>query len=193
MSGVDQALWDIKGNRANMPVYQLLGGKTRMATDCYAHVSGSSFKEVKESVRRLMSEGFRHIRIQVGIPGMATYEAHSIPDPSSEVPNLPPPLAGPPQKIIYEPALYVRIVPKLFEYIRKKVSEELELLHGIHERISPDQAVYLGKELEQFRPFFVEDPFPPEQIGYFWHVRMQCADRSLWESCSIVHANLLVW
>ena len=175
MSSVDQALWDIKGKRANMPVYQLLGGKTRMAADCYAHPSGASFEEVEESVRRLMDEGFRHIRIQVGIPGMATYGARAGAASSSETSDLPPPPAGPPRRRIYEPGPYVRTVPKLFEYIRSKVGDELELLHDIHERVSPDQAVYLCKELEQYRPFFVEDPFPPEQIGYFRHLRMQCA------------------
>jgi len=175
MSGVDQALWDIKGKRANMPVYQLLGGKTRMAADCYAHASGESFEEVEEHARALMEQGFRHVRIQVGIPGMATYGARSKGSSGVDAEDLPPPPAGPPRERVYEPAPYVRTVPKLFDYMRKKLGEEVELLHDIHERVNPDQAIYLCKELEQYRPFFIEDPFAPEQIGYFGHLRSQCA------------------
>ena len=75
MSGIDQALWDIKGKQANMPVYQLMGGKVRKAAPCYAHASGYSFEEVTESARDLMGQGFRHIRAQVAIAGMSTYGA----------------------------------------------------------------------------------------------------------------------
>src|SRR5437867_256951 len=70
MSGVDQALWDIKGKRANMAVYQLLGGKCRFAVDLYAHASGRDFQEVEDAVRRFMEQGYRHVRVQVGIPGL---------------------------------------------------------------------------------------------------------------------------
>ncbi len=75
MSGVDMALWDIKGKRANMPVYQLLGGKCRFAAALYAHVQGRDFKEVEDNARKAMAKGYRHIRVQVAIPGLATYGA----------------------------------------------------------------------------------------------------------------------
>jgi mannonate dehydratase len=70
ISGVDQALWDIKGRQAGMPVYQLLGGKCREAADCYSHASGAEIPQVIESARRIMAQGFRHVRVQVGVPGM---------------------------------------------------------------------------------------------------------------------------
>ncbi|HAX42979.1 MAG TPA: starvation-sensing protein RspA, partial [Solibacterales bacterium] len=73
ISGVDQALWDIKGRMAGMPVYQLLGGKCREAADCYAHASGAEIGQVIESARRYMAQGYRHVRVQVGVPGMAGY------------------------------------------------------------------------------------------------------------------------
>ena len=73
ISGVDQALWDIKGRMANMPVYELLGGKAREAVDAYGHASGSEIPDVLESAKKYIAQGFRHVRIQVGVPGMAGY------------------------------------------------------------------------------------------------------------------------
>src|SRR5574340_899022 len=69
ISGVDMALWDIKGRQAGLPVYQLLGGKTREAVDCYSHASGAEVAEVLDSAREIMARGFRHVRVQVGVPG----------------------------------------------------------------------------------------------------------------------------
>jgi mannonate dehydratase len=175
MSGVDQALWDIKGKRANMPVYMLLGGKTRMAADCYGHASGDSFEAVEDSARSYIERGFRHVRIQVGIKGMANYGAGRGSTAATSDASLPGPPVGPPKEGMYEPGPYVRTIPKLFAHMRNKLGEEIELLHDVHERVNPDQGVYLCKELEQYRPFFIEDPFSPEQIGYFKLVRQQCA------------------
>src|SRR5689334_13580278 len=75
LSGIDQALWDIKGRQANMPVYQLAGGKCREAADCYAHADGPEYPQVVESAKRWIAQGFRHVRVQVGVPGMAGYSA----------------------------------------------------------------------------------------------------------------------
>src|SRR5246500_473988 len=75
ISGVDQALWDIKGRQAGLPVYQLLGGKNREAVDCYSHAQGNEIPEAIDSARKLMAAGFRHVRVQVGVPGMAGYGA----------------------------------------------------------------------------------------------------------------------
>ena len=73
LAAVDMALWDIKGKRAGLPVYSLLGGKCRDAVDTYGHASGRTFAEVEQAARRLMERGFRHVRAQVTVPGLATY------------------------------------------------------------------------------------------------------------------------
>jgi mannonate dehydratase len=165
ISGVDQALWDIKGRQAGMPVYQLLGGKCREAADCYAHASGNEFKDLIESAKGHMARGFRHVRIQIGVPGMAGYGAGRS---DVKVPAL---HSSP----IYEPEAYLRRALKMFEVARQELGDEVELLHDIHERVSPIQAVRFCKEVERFRPFFIEDPVSPEDIAWFRHIRAQCS------------------
>ncbi|MHC4558413.1 MAG: enolase C-terminal domain-like protein [Planctomycetota bacterium] len=164
LSGLDQALWDIKGKRANMPVYQLLGGKCRFAVDCYAHCGGRDLAQLENSVHRTMEEGYRHIRIQLGSYGSPHL---------SKQPHFKDAGFGLPSDSHMDPGPYVRATTKMFEYIRKKCGDEIELLHDIHERIPPIQAIRLVKELEQYHPFFIEDPFAPEDIGYFRLLRQQ--------------------
>jgi mannonate dehydratase len=166
MSGLDEALWDIKGKRAGMPVYQLLGGKCREAVPVYTHASGDSFTQVEEQARRFMEQGFRYIRVQVGIPGLSTYGSRG----GQVVPAL-----DPTQTRTWEPTPYVRTVPKLLEHLRVALGDDVELLHDVHERIPPIQGVWLAKAVEPYRLFFLEDLFAPEDIEYFRMVRAQCA------------------
>lgn len=165
ISGVDMALWDIKGRQTGAPVYQLLGGKCREAADCYGHASGSEIPEVIENARRWMERGFRHVRIQVGVPGMAGYGAGRT---SAKVKAL---HASP----VFEPAAYIRRALDLLEEARKQLGDEVELLHDVHERVSPSQAVQFAKDVERFKLFFLEDPLSPEDIAYFRLIRRQCA------------------
>ncbi|MCZ2073957.1 MAG: starvation-sensing protein RspA [Bryobacterales bacterium] len=164
ISGVDQALWDIKGRQAGMPVYQLLGGKAREAADCYGHASGSEIEEVIDSARKWMDRGFRHVRIQVGVPGMAGYGSGRGAAKVEALHSAP----------VFEPAVYIRRALALFERARKELGGEIELLHDVHERISQSQALQFAKDVEKFRLFFLEDPVSPEDIAWFRLIRQQC-------------------
>ena len=172
ISGVDEALWDIKGKRAGMPVYQLLGGRVRRAADVYVHANGRDVEELEDRVRAFQASGFRHVRCQVEVPGYATYGRGSA-DPAltgaghSTVGRLDL-LQGP-----WEPAPYCRLVPRTFEALRNRLGEEVELLHDVHERVPPIMAIQLAKDLEPFRLFFLEDVFAPEDQGYFPMLRAQ--------------------
>jgi mannonate dehydratase len=163
LSGVDMALWDIKGRQAGLPVYQLLGGKCREAVDCYAHASGAEIPEVIDSARRFMERGFRHVRVQIGVPGMAGYGAGGAGARAEALHQSP----------VYEPAVYLRRALKMIEACRKQLGEEVELLHDVHERVSPSQAIQFAKDVEPFRLFFLEDPLSPEDIAYFRQMRQQ--------------------
>lgn len=172
MSGIDMALWDIKGKQANMPVYQLLGGKVRMGADLYFHAQGADQAELNDNVAKGISLGYRHIRIQMAVKGYAGYGARGPTGTPGSAVGSPGDVSGPTNpQLLYEPAPYVRQTPKMFEEIRVKFGEEVELLHDIHERITLPQAINLCKELEQYNPFFIEDPVPPEQNDHFRLIR----------------------
>ena len=168
ISGVDQALWDIKGRQAGMPVYQLAGGKCREAAAAYGHADGAEYANVVESAKKYMAQGFRHVRVQVGLPGMSGYGSAR----GGGNPNLLKPLTDKP---LFEPAYQARRALKLLETCREQLGEEVELLHDMHERLTPNLAVQFCKDAEKFKLFFLEDPLSPEDIAYFRQIRQQCS------------------
>nr|WKN37284.1 enolase C-terminal domain-like protein [Tunicatimonas sp. TK19036] len=162
ISGLDQALWDIKGKRANMPLHQLLGGKARFAVDCYEHGSGDTPEAIAEDVQKYMEQGFRHVRIQQG-----GYGALNL----AQKPDFKEAGFGKESDNFMDQYQYLKSVPKMFEYVRKTCGEEVELLHDVHERVQPMDVINMIKQLEDYRPFFVEDPFSPENMSWFKQLR----------------------
>ena len=161
ISGIDMALWDIKGKLANMPVYQLLGGKCREAAAVYAHADGRDAQEVTDNAKRFIEEGYRFIRVQMG--GYGGKHARDMrPD-------------GAPEGAYYDPRAYMRNMLKMIEAVRVNVGDEVELLHDIHERLQPIDAVGFAKAVEPFALFFLEDALAPEDIDWFAHIRAQCS------------------
>ncbi len=164
ISGVDQALWDIKGKMAGMPVYQLLGGKAREAIDTYGHASGNEISECIDSAKKYIAQGFRHVRIQVGVPGQAGYGARG--GGGKRMPALH-------DVPVFEREAAMKRALALFEAARKELGGEIELLHDAHERYTPTQAVQFAKLCEPYRLFFLEDALSPEDIGWFKNIRAQ--------------------
>jgi mannonate dehydratase len=164
ISGIDQALWDIKGRQAGMPVYELLGGKCRRGAMIYSHAAGREISETLDQARKIMANGIKAVRLQVGIPGMAAYGApgqQTSADATREDP-------------VFDPDAYVRRTLELFEAGRKQLGPEVHLLHDVHERVPPRLAVQFAKDLEQFKLFFMEDALSPENIDYFRQIRANC-------------------
>lgn len=155
VSGVDMALWDIKGKMAGMPVYDLLGGKCRNAAPIYRHADGRTKEAVIERVQEFMEDGINHVRIQWGGYG-GNKEAKEGPS-----------LAG----LYSDPDAYIRNTVEIFDYARKTLGDKVELCHDVHERIVPAEAVRLAKRLEPYRLFFLEDALAPEQCDYFRNMR----------------------
>jgi mannonate dehydratase len=164
LSGLDMALWDIKGKRAGMPVYELLGGKVRDAVPMYAHADGQDPDEVVENVHKYMEQGYRHVRAQMG-----GYGGGGI---------IPPGKGSRPENGYSGPAfdedLYINVITKLFEYIRTKLGSEVKLIHDVHEHMTGTGAVELAQRMEPYRMFYVEDILPPEQIDYFYQIKKVC-------------------
>ena len=162
LSGLNQALWDIKGKRANMPVYQLLGGKSRFAVDCYAHADGKDPQEVAANVQKYIEQGFRYVRIQQGGYGSLAL---------AQQPDFKEAGFGKATDQFIDPRAYVQAVPKMFREVRKVCGDAVELLHDTHERVQPQDMINMCKRLEEFDPFFIEDPLSPENRDWWKQLR----------------------
>jgi mannonate dehydratase len=164
LSGIDQALWDILGKRAGLPVHDLLGGKCREAALVYRHADGQSADEVVDNVEAFRAQGFRHVRVQLRQGGGLVYGAGG-------VAQAPP--AGALPGAYYDPRRYMRETLGMLEVVRSRLAADVELLHDVHERLSPPEAVQFAKDVEPFRLFFLEDPLPPEQLAWLPRIREQ--------------------
>jgi mannonate dehydratase len=168
MSGIDMALWDIKGKLAGMPLYDVLGGRCRTAATVYVHASGHDPVQVEDEARGFLEQGFTHVRCQVAVPGSSTYGIAGALD--SEEPH---PAHLRLRQEAWDSNAYARAVPALFEHLRLALGDRVELLHDIHERVPAITAIGMARALEPYRLFFLEDPLAPEDNGYFPLLRQQ--------------------
>jgi len=166
ISAVDTALWDIRAKSLNAPLYQLLGGASREAVLVYGHASGESIEETVEAVHRYLKAGYKAIRAQSGIPGLeSTYgvgRGSMYYEPAE--PKAPP-------ENRWSTEHYLNFVPQLFQRLRAEFGPQVHLMHDVHHRLTPIEAARLGKELEPFHLFWMEDPTPAELQESFRLIR----------------------
>lgn len=167
IAAVDTALWDIKAKAAGMPLYQLLGGRSRRGALAYGHASGRDIPELLDSVRAHLADGYRAVRVQTGVPGLgAVYGVASSAADGARYDYEPARRSAAgrpaPAEETWDTGAYLRHVPGVFEAVRHEFGPELPLLHDGHHRMTPIQAARLGKDLEPYDLFWLEDATPGE-------------------------------
>ena len=166
LAAVDVALWDIKAKIANMPLYQLLGGRSRDRILAYTHANGKDLDATLEAVAKAKAKGYKAIRVQSGIPGIAKTYGVATSQKSYE-----PADSNLPSTEVWSTEKYLNYAPELFAAVRKEFGPELHLLHDVHHRLTPIEAARLGKDLEPYRLFWMEDAVPAENQEAFKLIR----------------------
>ena len=166
IAAVDTALWDIKGKVARLPLYELLGGRSRNGVMVYGHANGKDTAETLDEVARYIQLGYKAIRAQSGIPGLAsTYGV------SKDRMHYEPADSTLPTENVWSTAKYLDHAPRLFEAVRARFGFEHHILHDVHHRLTPIEAARLGRALEPYRLFWLEDPTPAENQEGFRIIR----------------------
>ena len=160
ISGVDMALWDIKGKLANMPLYQLFGGKVRAGIPIYRHADGRDLDELCDNIEKYRAQGITHIRCQSGGYGGGGY---------GRAPASAP--AGALDGVYLDSRRYMRETLALFDGIRSRVGWDIQLCHDVHERLKPIEAIQFACEMERFDLFFLEDAIPLEEGDWLRQLR----------------------
>ncbi|WP_111642768.1 D-mannonate dehydratase ManD [Marinimicrobium alkaliphilum] len=166
IAGIDTALWDIKGKVAGLPLYELLGGRSRDGVMVYGHANGVEIEETVDEVAKYIDLGYKAIRAQCGVPGLpSTYGV------AKDKMYYEPADAELPSENVWSTEKYMKHVPQLFERLRDKFGFDHHLLHDVHHRLTPIQAGRLGKDLEPYRLFWMEDAVPAENQESFRLIR----------------------
>ncbi len=169
IAAADTALWDLKAQAAGMPLYELLGGRSRTGIRAYGHAHGRDLAELTDSVVERVEQGFSAVRVQIGVPGLGPgYGVALAPGATRYEPAV---AAGLPSEELWDTGRYLRFMPVVFEAMRTRFGPELDLLHDVHHRLTPIEAARLGRSLEPYTPFWLEDVTPAENQESFRLVR----------------------
>lgn len=194
ISGIDMALWDLKGKAANLPVYQLLGGKSRSKIKVYGHANGNTIDETLAHLGQLINQGYKAVRLQCAIPDMdSTYGVLKGEKDYFELQsNRPLPPEQP-----WDTNKYLNFIPNLFRQAREKYGDGIELLHDVHSRLSPIEAAGLAKTLEPYHLLFLEDATTAENQSNYQVIRNQTTTplavgetfNTIWDSKTLIETQ----
>jgi mannonate dehydratase len=194
IAAVDMALWDIKAKAAGMPLYQLLGGKCRDGALVYCHANGTTIDDTITQAKSYLALGYKAIRLQAGVPGLkSTYGV------SKDRLFYEPADADIPTENLWSSEKYLRSVPDLFKTARDALGWDVHLLHDIHHRLTPIEAGRLGKDLEPYRPFWLEDAVVAENQANFRLIRQHTTTplavgevfNSIWDCKQLIEEQLI--
>ncbi|RQW83262.1 D-mannonate dehydratase ManD [Micromonospora globispora] len=194
IAAVDTALWDIKGKVAGLPVYQLLGGRSREGVTVYGHANGETVDEVLTEVARFVDLGYRAVRVQCGVPGLAKTYGVSGDKMFYEAAD-----AALPSEATWSTERYLAHVPTVFAKVRAEFGPTLRLLHDVHHRLTPIEAARLGRSLEPYALTWMEDPVPAELQDGFRLIRQHTTTpiatgeifNSIWDASHLIREQLI--
>jgi mannonate dehydratase len=194
IAAVDTALWDIKAKIAGLPLYQLLGGACRTGVMVYGHANGATIEETLDNAAIYASQGYKAIRLQSGVPGLK-----GVYGVSKDKFFYEPADGDLPTESLWSTEKYLRSAPGLFEAARDRLGWDVHLLHDVHHRLTPIEAGRLGKDLEPYRPFWMEDAVPAENQASFRVIRQHTTTplavgevfNTIWDCKQLIEEQLI--